>query len=75
MWIFHWLSSFFGLTVDQKPDIHREIFTLAYNSQGGFTQSEIYDMPIYLRKFYLRELIAAKKKEEEAIKAAKSKRK
>ena len=70
MWIFHWLSSFFGLTVSHKPEIHREIFALAYNSQGGFSHSDIYDMPIYLRKFYIRELVEAKKREQEQMKAA-----
>ena len=37
---------------------------MCYYSQGGFTHSEIYTMPVYLRKWYLRKLIETKKKEQ-----------
>jgi len=41
---------------------------MLYFSEGGFTHSEIYGMPIYLRNFYYREL-ASVKKEEKKIKS------
>ena len=36
---------------------------MCYHSQGGFTHDEVYQMPIYLRRFYFEEL--RKYKEEE----------
>ena len=35
---------------------------------NGFTHTDVYTMPVYLRRFYTNELIDAKKAEEEAIK-------
>ena len=60
-----WESPFYGLTLnpEDKVRIHQEIFQLIYNSQGGFTHDEVYNMPIYLRYFYLRCLIEQKEKE------------
>ena len=39
---------------------------MCYHSQGGFTHSEVYNMPVYLRNFYLKELEDAKEKEQKA---------
>ena len=50
------LLSFFGLQPKHKKDIHEEIFQLIYYHKGGFTFNEVYNLPIYLRKFYLKRL-------------------
>ena len=50
------LLSFFGLQPKHKKDIHEEIFQLIYCAKGGFTFDEVYNLPIYLRKFYLKRL-------------------
>jgi hypothetical protein len=42
---------------------------------NGFTWSEVYFMPTYLRRFYFNKLIDLKKKEAEEIKKAKAKTK
>jgi hypothetical protein len=42
---------------------------------NGFTWSEVYHMPTYLRKFYFSKLIDLKKKEAEEHKKAQSKMK
>jgi hypothetical protein len=57
---------FYGLTLspDDKVRIHKEIFHLVYNSNGGFTHDEVYTMPIFLRYFYLRMLIEQKETEQ-----------
>jgi len=34
----------------------------------GFTHSDVYEMPIYLRNFYYQELLDSKKQENETIK-------
>jgi hypothetical protein len=44
-----------------------------YYSNGGFTHSEVYNMPIYLRAFYIKQLEDAKKEEAEAVKSASKK--
>ena len=42
---------------------------------NGFTWSEVYTMPTYLRKFYFNKLLDFKKKEAEEAKKAQSKAK
>jgi len=63
-------STFFGLTSEHKLDIHKTLFMLAYYSKGAFTHSELYNMPIYLRTFYLNQLQEAKKEEANAVEKA-----
>jgi len=41
----------------------------------GFTHSDVYTMPIYLRNFYYRQLADTRKKENEDIKKANQKSK
>jgi hypothetical protein len=42
---------------------------------NGFTWSEVYHMPVYLRRFYFNKLIELKKKEAEEAKKVQSKSK
>ncbi len=67
----------FGLAPEYKVSLHEEIFNLCYYSNGGFSQSEVYALPTYLRRFYLKKLLDAKKQEveqqESANKATKTK--
>jgi hypothetical protein len=51
------------------------IFTLIYNSNGGFTFNDVYNMPVYMRDNFLSLLNKQKEKEEAAIAAAKGKQK
>ena len=39
----------------------------------GFIFSDVYDMPVYLRNFYYKKLVDAKKKEKEEIDKSKKK--
>jgi len=41
----------------------------------GFTHSDVYGMPVYLRNFYYNKLVDARKKENEEIKKAQQKSK
>lgn len=59
----HLASAFFGLTPTYKISLHKEIFSLAYHSQGAFDQQIVYNLPVYLRRFYLNELKLAKEEE------------
>ena len=36
---------------------------MIYYSNGGFTHTDVYDMPVYLRNFYYTKLIDTKKEE------------
>lgn len=65
--------TFFGLTSEYKLDIHKVLFTLGYYSNGAFTHSELYNMPVYLRTFYLQQLEQAKKEEADAMESASKK--
>ena len=41
----------------------------------GFTHSDVYNMPVYLRNFYYDELLGAKKSEQDNIQKAQRKHK
>ena len=43
--------------------MHEEIFTLCFHGRGGFTWEEVYNIPVWLRRFYLNKLVEAVKKE------------
>ena len=58
--------AFFGLGLNYKPILHDEIFTLIYHSHGGFNWNDVYTMPIWLRKFYIKTLIETKEAEKKA---------
>ncbi len=49
------------------------IFSLVFHGNGGFTHSDVYNMPVRLRRFYLKILIDIKKKEADEYKKAESK--
>lgn len=66
-----WASGFFGLPAEYSVTLQKEIFTLTYHGGGGFIFSEVYGMPVYLRKFFLGELADAKKREKASTKQQK----
>lgn len=61
--------TFFGLTPEYKLEIHKLLFAMAYNSNGAFNFEQLYNMPIYLRTFYVKQLEEIKVKEAEAVKS------
>ena len=52
--------AFFGLTSDTAQEIRKNILTevheIVFHGGGGYIWSEVYSMPIYLRKFTLNKL-------------------
>lgn len=46
---------------------------MVYYSNGGFSWTDLYYMPIKLREFYWRELLQVKKEENASVEKAKSK--
>lgn len=65
-------TDIFGITPEIKMNIHSEIFDLCYYSNGAFTQESVYNMPTFLRNFYIKKLVDAKKSEADAQKKASS---
>lgn len=76
--IFHWIVrveqltqrgcqlglTFFGLTQEYKAEILKIMMTVAHYSKGAFSVMDLYQMPIYMRNFFIREF--GKLKEEES---------
>ena len=62
---------FFGLKPSDRQRIHNECFDLIYHGNGGFTWNDVYNMPIWARRFYTRKILDFKQAErqhtEEAI--------
>ena len=63
---------FFGLTPKDKTNLYDQLFQLMYYG-AGFTHSDIYEMPIYLRNYYYQKLVDTRKKENEETKKAQNK--
>jgi len=61
--------------LEYKVSLHNSIFEISFNSQGMFSFSEVYNMPIYLRKFYYKRLQKHYKDEADEIKKAQQKNK
>tara|TARA_R110001599_G_scaffold236949_1_gene436325 strand:- start:1107 stop:1442 length:336 start_codon:yes stop_codon:yes gene_type:complete len=53
--IFQLGLAFFGLTLDKIPELRASIFTqiheICFHGKGGYQWVEVYNMPIWLRKF------------------------
>jgi hypothetical protein len=60
----------FGLTPDYKLQIHKSILITSHYSKGAFSVVELYQMPVYLRNFYIKEFGELKKKESEQMERA-----
>ena len=48
--------TFFGLTRKYKLNVADQIFDLTYHSKGAFSYTEVRDMPVYMRLYYIRKL-------------------
>ena len=68
------MRTFFGLSDEYAESIYEEFFNLKY--YGGWSFFEAYNLPIVLRRWFLRRLVNQKEKEAkshvDAIRKAKS---
>ena len=55
--------NFFGQPPENRAAIHEELFNIAYYG-NGFNHTELYNMPLPLRRFYADKLIKAKETEQ-----------
>lgn len=46
--------------------VYNEVHDLTYHGGGGFTYSEVYNMPIYLRRYSIRRVNEHLQKQKEA---------
>ena len=73
--MFQLIFHFFFLTAEDRPYIHNEILNLLYHGNGGWDYTSVYNMPIWLRQYYLKKIIdynedqGAKRAEKQATQA------
>lgn len=67
-------QAFFGFDASDRVQLHDNIFNLIWHGEGRWDWDTIYNMPIFLRKFYikrinkiLQEREDAREKQREAI--------
>ena len=65
--------TFFTLPPDYKKSLYEELFFLVFQGGGGFTFSDVYNLPLHIRRMYANMLVELKKKENEQIQKANSK--
>tara|TARA_B110000908_G_scaffold137151_1_gene162666 strand:+ start:315 stop:584 length:270 start_codon:yes stop_codon:yes gene_type:complete len=64
---------FFGLNPEHRANIFREVHDLVFHGGGGFIHSEVYEMPIWLRKYHIKIINDHFKEQEKAMKKAENK--
>ena len=47
--------------------VHSEVFDLVYHGKGGFTWHDVYNLPVFLRRFYIKKIVKALEDKAEAI--------
>ena len=65
--------TFFGLRPEDRPTLHDNIFELVWAGEGRWDWNTIYNMPIFLRNFYIRKLNKLSEMKKQAINKVKSK--
>jgi len=48
--------AFFGLSSDHRSSIFSQIHQIVFHGNGGYTWNDVYNMPIWLRKFTFQEI-------------------
>jgi hypothetical protein len=62
--------AFFTLPTNYSLQLHEEIFFLVFSGGGGFTFSDVYNLPLHIRRLYVNNLMKIKKAEQEQISKA-----
>jgi len=65
--------AFFTLPTNYSLQLHEELFFLVFHGGGGFTFSDVYNLPLHIRRLYATNLMKIKKEEQEQIQKANSK--
>jgi len=65
--IFLLLSGFFGLSEFYRVQLFTQIHEIIFHGNGGYTWNEVYNMPIWLRKFTFQKLNEYFEKQNSAV--------
>jgi len=57
----------FNDVIAYRMAFYSEIFDLAYSSEGSISITESYELPIYLRRFYLKKIIDIHERERQNL--------
>ena len=61
------MPRFFGLTPSYRNIIFQQIFDLVYHGGGGFIHSEVYNMPVWMRRYHIDRINEFNKKQNEEL--------
>lgn len=61
--------AFFGLTPTYKLEIADSIFNMITFGKGGWTYQDLYNMPVFLRLYYMRKMVKVLDEEATSTKA------
>ena len=64
------MLTFFGLTPSYRSIVFQQIHDLVYHGGGGFIHSEVYNMPIWLRRFHIQKISEHNEKQNEEMRKA-----
>jgi hypothetical protein len=53
---FQLAQTFFGFKPKDRPHLHENIFNMLWHGEGRWTWDEIYQMPVFLRRFYVKQI-------------------
>lgn len=65
------MRAFFGLTSDYIKDVYEQMFFMNY--VGNWSITELYNLPVGLRKWFVEKTIKQKEKEQEEIEKTRKK--
>ena len=49
-------QTFFGFKPEDRPKLHENIFNLIWHGEGRWDWDTIYNMPIHIRKFWIKKI-------------------
>ena len=63
--------TFFGLTLKYRANLFTQIHDLVFHGGGGFKHSEVYNMPIWMRRYHIQKINEYNTKQNEEMEKAK----
>ena len=49
-------ETFFGFKPEDRVQFHESLFNLVWHGNGRWTWSDLYHMPVYLRRFWIKKI-------------------
>lgn len=66
------LQPFYGLTQNYRLSIFKQIHEITFHGKGGYSFTEVYNLPIYLRNYIYREIVQYYDNESKEIEKARN---